>query len=523
MKKNYPVTNVEKEYSEDLRIITTTNLKGIITYANDGFVEVSGFSREELVGKNHNVVRHPDMPPAAFEDLWETIKAGKQWLGIVKNRCKNGDHYWVNAHVTPIYSHGEVSGYQSVRVVPEREWVRRAEQVYGRLNAGKKPFSLAMQLACMGRGAGKYLLILLPLLIAGGIVGNLSWPSLLGTAVLALPVAGLLSWFERRILRKRTRLATEVFDNGLAQWIYTGRLSGVGAYELGLITQQAMLRTILGTVEDSAINLGDVANDNAGVVEQTRQGVQRQRDEIDQVATAMNEMAATVQEVAQNTQSAMNAANEATEQARSGALTVTEAIGVIENLSASVKQAQEVIQKLSEDSTSIGSVLEVITGIAEQTNLLALNAAIEAARAGEQGRGFAVVADEVRTLAQRTQDSTKEIHAIVERIQGGVQHVVNEMGEVTEKAEHGVEQVEGSAMALSEISGAVASINDMNTQIASSAEEQSAVAEEINRNIININQVSQETADGAAVTSESSQRLSEMVAELRSMVHQFSK
>ncbi|MDR9436671.1 MAG: PAS domain-containing methyl-accepting chemotaxis protein [Thiohalophilus sp.] len=523
MKKNYPVTNVEKEYSEDIRIITTTDLKGIITHANDGFVEVSGFPREELEGKNHNVVRHPDMPPAAFEDMWETLKAGKQWMGIVKNRCKNGDHYWVNAHVTPIYNHGKVTGYQSVRVVPRREWVRRAEQVYQRLNVGKKPFSWATQLACLGRRTGKYLLILLPLLIAGGIVGQLSWPSLLGTAVLGVPVAGLLAWVEGRILRKRATLATEVFDNPLMQWIYTGRLSGVGAYELGLITQQAMLRTILGTVEDSAVDLGDLANDNTSVVEQTRQGVQRQCDEIDQVATAMNEMAATVQEVAQNTQSAMNAANEATEQARAGALTVTEAIGVIENLSESVKQAQQVIQKLSEDSTSIGSVLEVITGIAEQTNLLALNAAIEAARAGEQGRGFAVVADEVRTLAQRTQDSTREIHTIVERIQGGVQHVVNEMGEVTEKAEHGVAQVEESAMALSEISGAVTSINDMNTQIASSAEEQSAVAEEINRNIININQVSQETAEGAKVTAESSQRLSEMVMELRSMVHQFSK
>ncbi|MFO8024773.1 methyl-accepting chemotaxis protein [Thiohalophilus sp.] len=523
MKKNYPVTNLEKEYSEDLRIITTTDLKGIITYANDAFVEVSGFSREELVGKNHNVVRHPDMPPAAYEDMWQTLKAGKQWMGIVKNRCKNGDHYWVQAHVTPVYSHGEMSGYQSVRILPKREWVHRAERVYARLNAGKKPFSWLMKLACAARRTGKYLLILLPLVIAAGLLGQLAWPYLLGGALVSLPVATLLSYGEGRILKKRAHLAREVFDNALAQWIFTGRLSGVGVYELGLITQQAMLRTILGTVGDSAIRLGDLANDNTSVVEQTRQGVQRQCDEIDQVATAMNEMAATVQEVAQNTENARGAANEATEQARTGALTVTEAIGVIENLSESVKQAQQVIQKLSEDSTSIGSVLEVITGIAEQTNLLALNAAIEAARAGEQGRGFAVVADEVRTLAQRTQDSTKEIHAIVERIQAGVQHVVNEMGDVTEKAEHGVMQVEESAMALSEISGTVTAINDMNTQIASAAEEQSAVAEEVNRNIININQVSQETADGAKVMSKSSQHLSEMVMELRSMVHQFSK
>lgn len=521
MKKNYPVTNVEKEYSEDLRIITTTDLKGIITYANDGFVEVSGFSREELVGKNHNVVRHPDMPEAAFADLWETVQAGKQWMGLVKNRCKNGDHYWVNAHVTPVYSHGEVSGYQSVRVLPKREWIKRAEQVYQRLNVGKKPFSWATQLACLGRRTGKYLLILLPLLIAGGIVGQLSWPSLLGTAVLGVPVAGLLAWVEGRILRKRATLATEVFDNTLMQWIYTGRLSGVGAYELGLITQQAMLRTILGTVEDSAINLGDVANDNAGVVEQTRQGVQRQRDEIDQVATAMNEMAATVQEVAQNTQSAMNAANEATEQARSGALTVTEAIGVIENLSASVRQAQQVIQKLSEDSTSIGSVLEVITGIAEQTNLLALNAAIEAARAGEQGRGFAVVADEVRTLASRTQDSTQEIQAMIEQLQQGTKNAVQSMDQSREKTEAVVGVAKQAGEALTGITRAVSQIADMNSHIATAAEEQSAVSEDINQNVVSINTLANQAASTAEQAAASSQDLENLAQQLQQAISQF--
>ena len=147
MKKNLPVTNTEKEFRDDIRIISTTDLKGIVTYANDHFIDISGFSQDEIIGKSHNIVRHPDMPPAAFADLWATLKAGKQWLGIVKNRCKNGDYYWVTAHVTPIYKHGEVSGYQSVRVRPKPEWVRRANQVYRRINRGKKPFSLLNRLA----------------------------------------------------------------------------------------------------------------------------------------------------------------------------------------------------------------------------------------------------------------------------------------------------------------------------------------------------------------------------------------
>ncbi|HEC18817.1 MAG TPA: PAS domain-containing protein, partial [Gammaproteobacteria bacterium] len=147
MKKNLPVTGKEKSYSDHIKIISTTTPKGILDSINEDFIYTSGFSEEELLGKSHNVVRHPDMPPAAFDDLWKTIKAGKPWMGIVKNRCKNGDHYWVDAYVTPIFQGGEITGYQSVRVKPEREYVYRAEKVYKRLNAGKP---IAGRLASLG-------------------------------------------------------------------------------------------------------------------------------------------------------------------------------------------------------------------------------------------------------------------------------------------------------------------------------------------------------------------------------------
>lgn len=137
--KNYPVTGKERDYSPDIRIISTTDLKGILTYSNDDFKQVSGFTEEELVGKNHNVVRHPDMPPAAFADLWTTVKAKKPWMGIVKNRCKNGDHYWVNAYVTPLFENNEICGYQSVRTKPQKDQIERAERFYNKINSGKNP------------------------------------------------------------------------------------------------------------------------------------------------------------------------------------------------------------------------------------------------------------------------------------------------------------------------------------------------------------------------------------------------
>jgi len=145
MKKNLPVSNSEKTFADDANILSTTNLKGAITYVNPDFVDISGFDEDELIGKSHNMVRHPDMPPAAFKDLWQTVKSGESWMGVVKNRCKNGDYYWVNAYVSPIVKDGEICEYQSVRSKASAEEIRRAEKLYARLNAGKLPRWLTRQ------------------------------------------------------------------------------------------------------------------------------------------------------------------------------------------------------------------------------------------------------------------------------------------------------------------------------------------------------------------------------------------
>ncbi|WP_455234585.1 methyl-accepting chemotaxis protein, partial [Thiogranum longum] len=498
MKINMPVNDTEINYPSHYNILSTTNLKGAITYCNDDFIEISGFTEEELIGNNHNMVRHPDMPPAAFGDMWSNLKSEEPWMGIVKNRCKDGSYYWVDAYVTPIKENDTVHEYQSVRTKPDRNTVRRAEKIYRQLLAKKTPLALRLpKISIRTKLITGFSIAIGPALgtlFATGAVGGFKGLSI---AVLSVGAAVATTYFVSRRVAAGVRAARKVVHNPMMQVVYTGATDEIGEMELAIKMRTSELGAVIGRISDSGHQLKSSAETLAETIEQTNIRVHEQQSQTDQVATAMHEMSATVQEVARNAAFAAQGTVEARQSTEEGRGVVNETISSIREVATGVEQAAQVINELHSNAADISMIVDVIRGIAEQTNLLALNAAIEAARAGEQGRGFAVVADEVRTLAQRTQQSTQEIQNMVERLQEGASQAVDVMQQGTEKTESSVQRATEAGKALEDIANVIGKINDMNTQIAAASEEQSAVAEEINSNIAKINELGQNTADEA--------------------------
>ncbi|WP_371315574.1 methyl-accepting chemotaxis protein [Pseudomonas gingeri] len=278
---------------------------------------------------------------------------------------------------------------------------------------------------------------------------------------------------------------------------------------------------MISQVVTSVQSVSDSSEHTADIAIRTNQGVHKQMAEIDQVATAVQEMTATAQDVARNATQAAQAASHADMAASDGMRIVKDTSTSIGALALEIGRAVSVVQTLAKDSENINAILTAIRGIAEQTNLLALNAAIEAARAGEQGRGFAVVADEVRNLAQKTQKATEEIQSMIQQLQQGTRDVVKVMEDSQAKTDESVQHAAKAAQALESITRAVSVINDMNTQIASAAEEQSAVADDINRNVINIGQVANEVAGGADESSAASAQLTKLAEQQRRLINQF--
>ena len=347
----------------------------------------------------------------------------------------------------------------------------------------------------------------------------------LSTTVLALLIGILAAWLiTRQITRplQDTLAAVERIAGGdLSQTLQVTRRDEIGVLQQGIQRMCTTLRDLIGGIRDGVTQIASAAEELSAVTEQTSAGVNSQKVETDQVATAMHEMSATVQEVARNAAEASQAASDADREAVQGDRVVAEAIAQIERLAAEVGRSTEAMSHLQQESNKIGSVMDVIKAVAEQTNLLALNAAIEAARAGEAGRGFAVVADEVRGLAQRTQKSTEEIEGLVAGLQQGTQQVANIMHSSRELTDSTVELTRKAGGSLESITRTVSNIQSMNQQIAAAAEQQSAVAEEISRSVINVRDISEQTAAASEETAASSVELARLGSQLQQMVSHF--
>ena len=499
MRTNLPVTGIEYPLQDGQSIVSKTDTKGRITYVNPTFIEVSGFSEEELIGKAHNIVRHPDMPPEAFADLWQTLQAGEPWTGLVKNRRKNGDFYWVVANVVPIKEAGATVGYMSVRTRPARDQVERAETLYKDMRAGRADGvtirrGAAVRTAWWARLAdlrqlplGRRLGIMMSaqavlMLALAGVTQGLGW-RLLALAGATLTLAAWAELHRATVAPMQTALnAVYALAGGdLSRMPARGRDDEMGRLLLALRQLNINLTAIVGDVRTSVGSIEAATRAIAEGNQDLAQRTEAQAANLEQTAASLAQIAA---KAGQNTDSAERADG-----------LVGEASRVAGRGGEAVREVGSTMGQISGSATRIVDIIGLIDGIAFQTNILALNAAVEAARAGEQGRGFAVVASEVRNLAQRSAAAAKEIKSLID--------------ESVQKVHHGSELVDQAGATMGEIVGSINRVTDIMAEIMAASQEQSTGIEEVNRAILQMDQATQQNAALVEEASAAAQQLRE--------------
>lgn len=526
MKINSPVTNTEANYRESAILISKTDLKGVITSVNSDFVQISGFTEQELVGQSHNIVRHPDMPVEAYADLWQTIKLGKLWNGTVKNRCKNGDYYWVEANVTPIIESGSVTGYISVRTKPSKRRVDEAIALYDDIKNGRKSLtpSLFHRLTNLSIKI-KLIAAVAMLFIVPGITTLLGIGSMMGAFI----NIGLTIVFGPIILRSILKPLDDLRD-AIMNIQGTGDLSKratvFGDDEIGQTTKafNAMLLTFRGVtreVSGGTDTLSVASAKLSAIADQVKTNSQNQNSAAASSAAAVEQMTVSIASVAESIQQVKATAHESLEHTQKGNETISEMVGEIDTVESSVNTIASSAREFIQSTALITQMTKQVRDIADQTNLLALNAAIEAARAGEQGRGFAVVADEVRKLAEKSANSAHQIDEVTKSISQQSETVEQSIKTGLHHLTTTLACMENFAMILSESSGSVTKVTSGMDDIALAALEQAAASNEIAKNIENISQITEANSVSVEEAAVAARELKMMSQKLKGTISMF--
>jgi aerotaxis receptor len=527
LKTNLPVTQKEVPLPSGRYIVSRTDIKGIITYVNDTFVELCGFDRDELVGHNHNIVRHPDMPRQAFADLWATVKAGLPWRGLVKNRCKNGDHYWVDALIVPVKKNDETIGYMSVRTEPERERIREAEQLYEQLNEsgnslpgpGGKPLPLRSRLV----GLAVLLVVLQIAAIFLGLLGERTWIdyALYGAGI---PVGLLLIHWQRQTLNgmvNATFLMDRIAQGNLADAVPEGRRDELGAMYNAMTTMQTHLKVMLAEIGEAAQRIRDNSGQLENAMDVIHQESSRQSESVSHIAANVEELSTSAKEVASGADKTAQAVLESNGKLDNAVQRMHDGRVASRRMVDTIRHANGTIHHLSDAILQIGKVSGGIREISAQTSLLALNAAIEAARAGEAGRGFTVVADEVRKLSERANGQTNEISQTIGEIQSVTQEAFTAMEQASEQITEAEEAMDQSNVGLGQVAEKGKTMNEMAQRIAQAAAEESQATSGIATHLTRILAGIEENASSLETVHQRTVNLSGIADELRSLLSYF--
>ncbi len=541
MRINHPVTQREYRFPDNETLLSMTDTKSHIGYANAAFIRISGFSPDELMGQPHNMVRHPDMPEEAFADMWRSFKAGQSWQALIKNRRKDGDHYWVCANAAPMLRNGTLTGYLSVRTKPTPSQVDAAGKLYARFKQGKAS-GLAFHRGLIVRtGFMRWLSALqllpvawrvrLPLLALGIVVGGaLSRAGMEGPtlgALVATVVVGLLltDWFiEAQVTRPLKQLvgaAQQVASGEAAVDLGLNRCDEIGMIARGINQAGLNLQSMVADVADNAVQVLAAAEEITRAVEAQAATSSEMSSSMAEITSTMEELSASSTLIADHSKAVVQVAGVTLDGSRKGAEAMELVLDRMNGISVDNQKSLQEIVELGAKSKEIGKIMEIINTVADQTKLIAFNAALEAASAGEAGKRFSVVASEIRRLADSVSASTEEIAGKINEIQGSINRLVLSSEKGASSIGAGSAASRNTAERLGEIIAAATAASTAAEQISLSTQQQKTASGQVVVALREIAAASSNTAGAVNRISQISKEMSGLSARLDRMVRLF--